>query len=173
MARRQHRQNVANAMLAAAAGLLTPSPTRYQLGPLQRLGAGLGAALQSYNDGAGQERILDALAMDGGGVPARISGRSARPQRMMSAPAATQLAAAQSAVSGRRTAAVRRRMGGANEMARKHGSARAALHKFDGTLASRLDHPAVLPGGWKLYGYAKDSGSPVYVGPDAELRIYD
>jgi len=74
MARRQHSQNRANAMLSAASGLLTASPNRYPLGPLQRLGAGLGAALQSYNEAGQQGGILDALGMDARRATARERG---------------------------------------------------------------------------------------------------
>ena len=73
MARRQRNQNNASAMLSAASGLLTPSPNRYPLGALQRLGAGLGAALQSHTDGANQVSILDALGMEGRGGQSRAS----------------------------------------------------------------------------------------------------
>jgi hypothetical protein len=55
---------------------------------------------------------------------------------------------------------------------RKPASRQLKLEDFSGTLASRLDHPAVLPGGWKLYGYAKEGGRPVYVGPGQQLRVY-
>lgn len=56
--------------------------------------------------------------------------------------------------------------------ARKPPSVGPRLRKFNGKLARRLAHPAVLPGGWELYGYEEDSGSPVYAGPGQELRIY-
>src|SRR5260370_19595178 len=68
-ARRQRNQNLANAMLSAASGLLAPSPNRYPLGPLQRLGVGLGAGLQSYNDGAAQGRVPGAVGVHRGGAP--------------------------------------------------------------------------------------------------------
>jgi len=38
-------------------------------------------------------------------------------------------------------------------------------------VARRLEDPAVLPGGWELYGYDKKSDRPVYVGPGQELRV--
>src|SRR5260370_20882284 len=78
-ARRQRNQNLANAMLSAASGLLAPSPNRYPLGPLQRLAVGLGAGLQSYNDGAQQGRVLDALGIDGADGPGQARVRSMRP----------------------------------------------------------------------------------------------
>src|SRR5271165_6962084 len=89
MARRQHSQNLANAMLSAASGLLTPSPNRYPLGPLQRLGAGLGAALQSYNEAGQQGGILDALGMDGRAAQRSVSAvAAARPGRVAPRPVA-------------------------------------------------------------------------------------
>ena len=187
LAGRQHSQNLATAMLSAAAGLLAPSPNRYPLGPLQRLSAGLGAALQSYNGGAQQGGILDALEMDGRAAQPRASGAgpvrpggagpvrpggagrcgragwAVRPARTTSAPAAAEASGAK--VLGRITA----RSGSA---ARKPASRQPTLEEFTGTLASRLDHPAVLPGGWKLYGYEKEGGRPVYVGPGHRLRVY-
>jgi len=55
---------------------------------------------------------------------------------------------------------------------RKAPSRQLKLEDFSGTVARRLDHPAVLPGGWKLYGYEKEGGRPVYVGPGRKLRVY-
>jgi hypothetical protein len=46
------------------------------------------------------------------------------------------------------------------------------LREFTGILANRLNSPAVLPGGWKLYGYERDTGRPVYIGPGRQLRVY-
>ena len=175
LARRQHRQNVANAMLAAASGLLTPSPNRYPLGPLQRLGAGLGAALQSYGEGAGQERIMDALAADNAG--ARSRGEAGAQAALGGAPlraphgrGALKATAGEAAAASGAMPAPRRIAGRSGGAAGKAEGAR--LRKFSGTLARRLEHPAVLPGGWHLYGYEKGSDRPVYVGPDRELRIY-
>ena len=54
----------------------------------------------------------------------------------------------------------------------RKATSRLKLEDFTGTLASRLEHPAVLPGGWKLYGYEKEGGRPVYVGPKRQLRVY-
>jgi hypothetical protein len=165
-------------MLAAASGMLARSPNRYPLGPLQRLGAGLGA-LQSYSEGGARGRILDALGMDGHGARSR-TGATARaalkgtaPARAVPAAAAPELAGADSLDSGRRAAPAPRRIAGrATAAHRKAAAGGATLRKFSGTLARRLNHPAVLPGGWQLYGYEKESGRPVYVGPDRELRIY-
>ena len=158
MARRQRNQNNASAMLSAASGLLTPSPNRYPLGALQRLGAGLGATLQSHTDGANQVSILDALGMEGRGGQSRASAtaRSGAPglhaqARRHGAPVPAALAA-----------------GPASEAPVR----RPKLRQFTGTVANRLEHPPVLPGGWKLYGYEQDTGSPVYVGPGQQLRIY-
>ncbi len=176
LARQQRSQGLANAMLAAASGLLTPSPNRYPLGPLQRLGAGLGAALQAYNEGAAQVPMLDALAMGGQGGQSR-TGAATRDRlggiapvqsvRMPPASAAAKLAAVESAVSGRRVGPAP-----LSAAARKSASGGPTLRRFTGTLARRLEHPAVLPGGWELYGYEEESGRPVYVGPGQELRIY-
>jgi hypothetical protein len=170
---RQPNQSLTNAMLAAASGLLMPSPNRYPLGPLQRLGAGLGAALQAYNEGAAQAPVLDAPAMEGQGGQSR-TGAAAReglggiaPAQPVRMPAAAKLAAVESAVSDRRVGPAPR-----SAAARKSVSGGPMLRKFSGTLARRLEHPAVLPGGWELYGYEEESGRPVYVGPDQELRIY-
>ena len=144
LARRQRNQNNAVAMLSAASGLLTPSPNRYPLGPLQRMGSGLGAALQNSTDGANQASILDALGMGGRPGPGQPA-----PARRQPVPAAA-----------------------AQGTAPERAAHRPKLRQFTGTVANRLDHPPVLPGGWKLYGYEQDTGSPVYVGPGQQLRIY-
>jgi hypothetical protein len=182
LARRQHRQNLANAMLAAASGLLMPGVNRDPLGPLQGLGAGLGAALQGYNRGPGQAGILDALGMVAGrGQPGHTARRRAvsngnpsqKSARTVSAPIAPELEdGEQAASSGRASFAPHRgarRMSGAAHKAGRRG---ATLRKFSGTIGQRLEDPAVLPGGWQLYGYEKESGRPVYMGPGQELRIY-
>jgi len=147
LARRQRNQNNAVGMLSAASGLLTPSPNRYPLGPLQRMGAGLGAALQSSTDGANQASILDALGM--GGRPGSGEPRQPAQARRQPVPAAL-----------------------AQGPAPEAPAHRPKLRQFTGIVANRLDHPPVLPGGWKLYGYEQDTGSPVYVGPSQQLRIY-
>ncbi len=173
LARLQHSQNLANAMLSAASGLLTPSPNRYPPAPLQRLGAGLGAALQSYNRGTPQGRILEALGMDGRAEQPRASaGAAARPGRdapgrapARKAPAPVHGAAAGAQALGRTGVLSSRAL-------RKPASRQLKLEDFSGTLASRLDHPAVLPGGWKLCGYDQEGGRPVYVGPGRKLRVY-
>ncbi len=165
LARQQRSRNLANAMLAAASGMLMPSPNGYPLGRLQRLGAGLGAALQSYNEGAEQGRILDALGMDSQG--ASRGGTMAHPALGAVGPSGPQLAPATSTVSDRRSAPAPRPMTGG-----KPPAIGPRLRKFNGKLASRLEHPAVLPGGWELYGYEEESGNPVYAGPGAELRTY-
>ncbi len=173
MARQQRNQSLANAMLAAASGLLMPSPNRYPLGPLQRLGAGLGAALQAYNEGAAPVRVLDALGMEGQGGQSRTGAATREalggiaPVRMAPASAAAKSAAVESAVSGRRLGPAPH-----SAAARKSVSGGPMLRRFTGTVARRLEHPAVLPGGWELYGYEENSGQPVYVGPGQELRIY-
>jgi hypothetical protein len=164
----QDRQNLANAMLAAVAGLLMPSRNRYPLGPLQRLGAGLGAALETYNEAPG--RVIYGLGAssapyEGGafdGAAAR-SARGFRPKALGGTRASG--SRVNFAPEGRRIA--RRLTGPA-----KAQSAGSRLRKFNGTVARRLDHPAVLPGGWQLYGYEKESGNPIYAGPDSQLRIY-
>ncbi len=170
-ARQQRDQSLANAMLAAASGLLTPSPNRYPLGPLHRLGAGLGAALQAYGQGAAQAPVLDTLAMRGQGGQPRSSARSGAlapaPVRVPPVSSAAKLAAVASAVSDRRVGPASR--AGA---ARKGASVGPMLRKFSGTPARLLEHPAVLPGGWELYGYEQDSGRPIYIGPDRELGVY-
>ncbi len=172
MARQQHNQNLTNAMLSAASGLLAPSPNRYPLGPLQRLSAGLGAALQSYSGGAQQGGILDALEMDGRAAQPRASAAAAaRPGRVAPVRTARTVSAPVPAeASGLKTLGrTAARAGGAP---RQPASRQLKLEEFTGTLASRLDHPAVLPGGWKLYGYEKEGGRPVYMGPGRRLRVY-
>jgi hypothetical protein len=172
MARRQRNQNLTNAMLSAASGLLTPSPNRYPLGTLHRLGAGLGAALQGYNEGAPQAGILDALGMGGGtalprGDAAAAGRRGAPIPRRAGRTVPAPLAAAASAgkIPGRAQAS-------AGSAVRKPASRPLKLEDFTGTLARRLEHPAVLAGGWKLYGYENESGRPVYMGPGRQLRVY-
>jgi hypothetical protein len=178
LAHRQHRQNLANAMLLAAFGVLAPSPNRHPLRPLQRLGAGLGAVQGGVGDGA-RGGILDGLGMEGRGLrprtgaglkrttPARAAFAAAAPE----AAAALEAAGAQQLEPARPAAHPRRRSAGrATAPHRKAGG--PTLRKFSGTLGPRLDHPAVLPGGWQLYAYEKESGRPVYVGPGRELRIY-
>jgi hypothetical protein len=172
MARRQHSQNLANAMLSAASGLLTPSPNRYPLGPLQRLGAGLGAALQSYDEGGQQGGILDALGMDGRVTPRRVSAvGAARPGRVAPRPRA-RIASAPVAAEALGAKVLGRSATLPSRALRKAASRQLKLEDFSGTVAQRLDHPAVLPGGWKLYGYEKEGGRPVYMGPGRKLRVY-
>jgi hypothetical protein len=177
LVRQQRNQNLANTMLAAASGLLMPSPNRYPLAPLQRLGAGLGAALQTYNEGAQQARVLDALRMEGGGLqsgtdaiaPQGLGGVApVQPARIAPAPRTPESAAGESAVSERQ------RLGPAlrRTMSRNAVSMGPVLRRFNGRLARRLEHPAILPGGWELYGYEEETGNPVYAGPGQELRIY-
>jgi hypothetical protein len=177
LARRGNSQNLSNAMLAAASGLLASNPSRYPLGPLQRLGGGLGAALQALSQGTGQEPMADAPGFDNGGYrgggrggrPALGGIAGARPRRARSA-GIPELQRVESAVSAGHASAAPQRI-----VRRGTGTAAASgartLRKFSGTVARRLDHPAVLPGGWQLYGY-EESGSPIYVGPDQKLRIY-
>jgi hypothetical protein len=172
LARRQRSRNLSNALLAGASGLLSPSPNRYPLGLLQRLGAGLGAAVQSYNQGANQEGILEALGMNGGGASAggaaphpRFSQAASKAIRTPPVTSAEEALTAESSISGRRSMPREPRgMQGAGKG--------ATLRKFSGVLTRRLEHPAVLPGGWQLYGYEKESGNPVYIGPKQELRTY-
>jgi hypothetical protein len=168
MARRERAQNLANAMLAAASGLLAPSPNGYRLSPLQRLGMGLGAALESYDETAPRAQILDAL---------RIQGRQGQSGASAGAPELSgetaQRAAEESPAKGyadnRAVAGVRftQRTVGA-----PHQSRPARLREFTGSVGVRLNHPAVLPGGWTLYGYEKATGRPVYLGPEQRLGIY-
>jgi hypothetical protein len=171
--RTPHRQNLANAILVAATRMLAPSLTpRYPLGPVQRLGPGLGA-LQS--EVGAQGRILDAVGMEGGslqsrtGVIARAGLTKTVPARAVSAAAVSQSACEERANSARRSAPSRV---GRSTAAHRKAAGGPALRRFSGTLAHRLDYPAVLPGGWQLYGYEKESGRPVYVGPNRELRVY-
>ena len=162
--RRQSNQDIADTMLRAAAGMLSPSPNRYPLGRLQRLGLGLGAALGGY-DGDLQGGQLAGLITRGtmpnharASTP-RIHGRSAGPDRLgeglvPSLPLA-------------------RREAGSNQprTARK-GKQAGMLREFRGELGRRLESPAVLPGGWTLHGYAKEGAKPVYIGPAGQLMIY-
>jgi hypothetical protein len=169
LARRQKNQNLANSMLAAAAGLLTPSPNRYPLGPLQRMGAGLGAALGTLDQSEGEG------AEYGGGEP--LASLSHAPKKAMArtgrVTAGAELTSTRSA-SGKghpsRTPRRAARTGIGPVPQAQMGEAR--LRRFTGTLSHRLEHPAILPGGWQLYGYEDKSGSPVYVGPGRQLRIY-
>jgi hypothetical protein len=171
-----NRQNLANAMLAAAAGLLTPSPNRYPLGPLQRLGAGLGAAMESYDRGPAPMGILSALE-GRRGLP-RAAGaideadRATRPMRRDASRGPRATAAAQSDSRAELASVARPKAAGARVASRNTVSDNRRLRKFNGSLGRRLDHPASLPGGWELYGYEKQSGHPVYVGPGSELRVY-
>ncbi len=65
------------------------------------------------------------------------------------------------------------RMAGRAAGAHHQGGPRVPrLREFTGTLARRLSSPPVLPGGWKLYGYERETGSPVYIGPGRQLRDY-
>ncbi len=167
LARRQHSQNLANAVLSAASGLLAPRPN--PPAPLQRLGAGLGAALQSYNGGTPQGRILEALGMVGRAAQPRASaGGAARPggDAPRRAPARKAPAPVHGAVAGAQA------LGRVSSALRKPASRQFKLEDFTGTLARTLDHPAILPGGWKLYGYDKEGGRPVYIGPGRKLRVY-
>jgi hypothetical protein len=154
LARRQHRQNQANAVLAAASGRPASGMNRYPVEPLQRLGAGLAAALPIGNRVAGQAGLLER--------PGTIRGtKPAGP-----APVAPEVEAEDSPDSRRRVATAPRRVAGHTKGAAHKGVARRpTLRKFKGTLGRRLEHPAVLPGGWALYGFEKQSGNPVYVGP--------
>lgn len=168
LARRQKNQNLANSMLAAAAGLLTPSPNRYPLGPLQRMGAGLGAALgtldQSEGDGAEY----------GGGEPLALSrapkNAMARTGRVTAGAEFTSARSTSGKGHSSRTPRRAARTGIGPVPQAQTGEAR--LRKFTGRLSHRLEHPAILPGGWQLYGYEEKSGSPIYVGPGRQLRIY-
>ena len=158
------RQGLANAMLAAAAGLLTPSPNRYPLGPLQRLGAGLGAALESL-DAAPPSALFQTSGGEAAGQGSATEGAARKKGRVLAK------VAAPAAAAGQRPSKEPHRAGsrGAGRLARQRGP---ALRKFNGSLGRRLEHPAVLPGGWQLYGYEAKSGNPVYAGPGRELRVY-
>lgn len=173
-ARRQHGQNLANAMLSATSGHLAPSPNHhYAPGPLQRLGAGLGAAMQSYNGGGLQGGILEVLGMDGSAARPRASA-VARPRRggvaPRGGPAQKGPAPAPAPASG--NPAPGRIVASPGRAVRKPASRQLKLEAFNGTVARRLEHPAALPGGWKLYGYEQGGGRPVYVGPGRQLRVY-
>lgn len=178
LARRQQRQNLAKAMLVAASGMLAASPNRHPLGPLQRLGAGLGA-LQSQGDGGARARILEALGMDGRGVQSRTGAiapaalKKTAPDRASSAAAEQDVTGAEPPDSARRAAPASRRIARrANAAHHKAAAGGHKLRKFSGKVGRHLDHPAVLPGGWQLYGYEKESGKPLYAGPNRELRVY-
>jgi len=175
---RQNRLNVANAMLAAASGLLAPNSKQNPLGLAQKLGAGLGTGLQSHNAGTGQERLLHALGMNGRGlsaaIPTSLAGLAgmAPALRLASGPTAPEPAAEKSVASDRHPAQRARRSARRANTARKPAPpAGPTLQKFSGSVARRLEDPAVLPGGWELYGYDKKSDRPVYVGPGQELRV--
>ncbi len=141
LARRQRNQNIANALLSTASGLVPPSPSRYAAVPLQRLGGQ-----------AAQASALRKPAPEPAERPAA------------EAPAAQDHAPGQG---------VRSRMAGRAAGAHHQGGSRVPrLREFTGTLASRLSSPPVLPGGWKLYGYEGKTGSPVYIGPGRQLRVY-
>ena len=172
--RRQHRENLAKAMLVAATGMLAPSRNLYRLKQLQRLGAGL-AALQS--EGAARERVQAALGLDGAslqsrsGVIARAGLKKTVPAHAVSAAAASQSPGVEPAGSARRSAAASSRVARRAKETDRRASGGSMLRRFGGTMV-RLDHPAILPGGWQLYGYEKQSGRPVYLGPNRELRVY-
>ncbi len=171
LARRQHHDHLANAMLSAVSSLLTPRPNRYPLGELQRLGAGLGAALPNSNEGGQQGGILDALGTDGRAQQRMSAVAAAHPEKVAPRPPARGMSAPAAAeVSG--AMALRRAATPPRRALRKPASRQLKLEDFSGTVARRLDHPAVLPGGWKLYGYEKEGGRPVYVGPGRKLRVY-
>jgi hypothetical protein len=171
MALRQHRRNLGNAMLVAASRLLAPASKGNPAGSLQRLGAGLGAVMQGQ--GAMEPGILDAL---GDGRQSRGAGsmvnRSAAQGKTgpASAPGPATAESSNSRAAARN--AEGRASGGANSGRERKSARGATLYKFSGTVARRLEYPAVLSGGWQLYGYDKKSGKPVYVGPNQELRIY-
>jgi hypothetical protein len=162
------RQSLANAMLAAAAGLLTPSSNRYPLGPLQRLGAGLGAALESLDAAPAP---LAMFQTPGGntapGEGAAMEGAARKQGRVF---ALSKVAARSDGARQRPSSAPRRTASGGPRLLGRPG--RPVLRKFNGALGRRLEHPAVLPGGWQLYGYEAKSGHPVYAGPGRELRVY-
>jgi len=140
LARRQRNQNMANALLSTASGLVPPNPNRYAAVPLQRLGgqAAQAQALRKPTPDAERSVADSPAAQDSArvrGVPSRIVGRAA----------------------------------GAHH---QDASRVPRLREFTGTLANRLHSPPVLPGGWQLYGYERDTGSPVYIGPGRQLRVY-
>jgi hypothetical protein len=157
LARRQRKQNMTNALLST--GLLTPNPKRYPPVPPQRTGAGLSAVPQSRNDGAGQRQVIEALGMGGHGVQSRgiaiagprLGGQAPAQARHKLAPEPAEPAKGSS----------------------HQGASRVPkLREFTGTLANRLNYPPVLPGGWKLYGYERHTGNPVYIGPGRQLCVY-
>jgi hypothetical protein len=171
LALQQHRRNLGNAMLLAASRLLAPASKGNPAGSLQRLGAGLGA-WQGSGQGAGGPGILDVLATGRGQLGTAGSAVNRGPAQRTTGPASTP--ETEAADPSSRGAAVARQ----NAAGRPTGGTqpkparRATLHKFSGTVARRLEYPAVLAGGWQLYGYDKKSGGPVYVGPNRELRLY-
>jgi hypothetical protein len=165
--RQGRNQNLANAMLAVASGLLAPSPNRYPLNPLQRLGLGLGAVLGSYDASAPQGPILDVVEMEDRRRQPRIGAiaRGGVGEVAAAPPARTGPSPARS--SGEAEVQLTQRAVGAPRQPQA-----AKLTKFTGRLAKRLDHPVVLPGGWTLYGYEQDTGRPVYLGPERRLGVY-
>ena len=181
----QRNRNVNNALLSAASALLSPSANRYPLGPLERLSAPMGETIQ--NGGAGQPQVLEALGMRGRGgqsrmsaiAPPRPAGPAPRAQaasKRMLEPAAVVEESLTVALPVSRGASpseadkqlVRRAAG----VQRRSVSPLPKLRQFTGRLGSRLGHPPVLPGGWKLYGYDRGTGNPVYIGPGGQLGIY-
>jgi hypothetical protein len=142
LARRQRSQNMVNALLSTASGLLPPSPNGYPAVQPQRLGgqAAQAQARRMLAPEPAEGSAADALAAHDSvstrGVPARLVGRAA----------------------------------GAHHQS---ASRVPRLREFTGTLGNRLNSPPVLPGGWKLYGYERDTGSPVYIGPGRQLRVYE
>ncbi len=156
LARRIQRRNLSQAMLGAAARLLAAHPNRYR--PLA-LNMGTGAPPRTHahtaggersHESAGETRRLGAL----GGAASIQAGEGENVRRE---PRRRDLAHR----SGRRV----------QEPAHRGPSPGARLRRFSGTVSRRLAHPAVLPGGWELYGF-EAGGSPVYSGPGGELRIY-
>lgn len=134
LARRQRNQNMTNALLSRAAGLLAPR-ANYPLMPPPRLGIPAPQVEARRKPATKPAEGLTADALAGQvAEPARLAGRSAMHRQ------------------------------GAPRVPR--------LREFTGILASRLDSPAVLPGGWKLYGYERGTDSPVYIGPGRQLRVY-
>lgn len=174
LARRQQRRNLADAVISA---LVSRSSNRPPVGLPQRASGGRGA-LQGYGSGGAPVRILDGLDDTGEsgkqqrrGSTAPMAVRSPAPTRAVAEAATPDMGNTGAEGSGEQNAP-RRRVRGASGIHRKSAGGGATLRKFEGTLARTLKDPAVLPGGWQLYGYEKESGRPVYVGPKRELRVY-
>lgn len=171
----QRNQNIINALLNAVSGLLATNPTGYSIGPLQRLSPRVGTVLGGYDDGAAQAQLLGALGMGGRGAQSRGSAPAAQPP-VGHPPQAQERSRPTSGLTAvaEQTPCDSVQYVAQQVTATTHQSESPVrkLREFNGTLSSRLCHPAVLPGGWRLYGYARGTGDPVYIGPGNELRVY-